>query len=470
MKRPCLFFAILLLLYACGPAEEGDKTAADFSPALEQLESRLPFPLLIPYDELSEKIDKGLKDPILEDTTYAGGALKGVKADIRKAGTVKLIPGEQRIKISLPLEIKLEQLIERKVLGINFKAEKGTECKLIVHLNTSLDIDSSYRIVSDFRLDSIQWVEDPVVKVAFLNIPVKKAIETKLQENQRRLEITLNKILLEKVNVVKHVEKVWSDLQKPIRINKKVQEVYLVAEPKHLVLNNIELAEEGILLHLALNAGLKSKIATGKPFVPFKIALPALEKRANTAASDSLQEDSLNMNLFVSIPVDKLNGILKSEVVGKSIVVKGSPFKITALSVEPEPDKLHIKLGISGLVSGELSIYGKMIFLPESKSIAIREFDYDLKSNETLLAGADFIMHEEFRSALASYLDLPIEQYIAPLPDIISKAVNEGKAGRSIDLSINSLELFPTAINYQPGEIQININAKGNILIKLHRL
>ena len=113
-------------------------------------------------------------------------------------------------------------------------------------------------------------------------------------------------------------------------------------------------------------------------------------------------------------------------------------------------------------------LVGFILFDPDSQRIVIQSFNFEVKTEEALLASADWLLHSVFKEQMKEVLSLPLGEKIVKMPDVIMQGIERGKAGKKIDFIIERWDLRPQKIWVRSQDIAILVivNAQARVILE----
>lgn len=105
-----------------------------------------------------------------------------------------------------------------------------------------------------------------------------------------------------------------------------------------------------------------------------------------------------------------------------------------------------------------------------NSQLVIRNFDFEMETEEALLNGADWLLHSTFQNEIQDMLALPLKDKIAQLPKKIVEGIEKGKAGKKLDLDIEQWNFEPQQIWVQDDHLKVSLMAFAQVRLELEKL
>ncbi len=377
--------------------------------------------------------------------------------EVIKTRDIKISRKERTLFIIVPL--KISGLVRAKVAGIKMKTQSPVEAEVNIHLSTTLHFDNQWNLISDSKIDKIDWVKEPKLKMAFVKINLKGTIENILEKKESQITDKADDAVKQLLNTHKVVADIWRDIQKPIRINKKGVQVWLKF---HGVDLNGRMEEtEPDLISLLFELKAYTRIYFEGDSIPVSnIIVPTFSRIEKT-------DDSLLVNVHSLISFKMVNEFLNRELVDKPIEAKGYSTKIKKVRVYGTKTGIAVELAVKGDISGTIYVTGTPAIDSATNTLSLRDFNFDINSESSLLGSADWLLHSTVLEMLSDKLKVDLNPLANKLPEIIFGAIEKGKTGQKIDLNVDTLAIYPKLILPTKSNLQLLVVARGKASVVL---
>lgn len=421
----------------------------------QQISPRLSYintPIALPLRDLEAKINEAIRGDIYRDDSYEGDKVKLV---VRKVEPLRLSMNGDNIDHAITLNVHVKY--RSKLLG-----EKETDMTARLFFTSKVALNEQWRLVTQTQSKRIRWIKKPKVKVAFLKVPIGGIVKKVLKKKQPELERLIDKIIYQEVNLKQIIAQIWHDIQKPILINRKVEKLWIELSPTALELGQISGTDEYLNLNLRMYLYLNTLVGE-KPKAGIRDSIPDL--RLNPKI-----EDDFNLFLFSELKYEEINRALKKELHGQTFSAEGYSIKIRKAEIWPSEDYLIIQMKVKGDTRGTLYFRGKPFYDPADTSLRITDFDYDLDTEESLLGTANWLLKDTFREEIQKALYFPLSERLETIPGLIQEGVAKSKVGEKLQLGLRDFEITPQEVGLAQDGIQILVNARGKVRLKLRKL
>jgi hypothetical protein len=422
--------------------------------------SVITVPLHYSLNSLEELVNSNLSGRFMDKWMLVNKEGDSLHLVLERKGSSKLQWQNGTLKIVFPLKASAQYV--KRVLGVRLTNSTPVQSQIIIHLDSKIGIDKAWNLDPSSSLRAIDWVEEPELRLGMVRIKLKDPVQKLLFENQKYLLEELDKVLKEEIHTAKEIEKIWNDLQKPILINDQGTQVWLLAKGEALHAQfRTGSQDEPITLDLQFKANVEALIDTVGRVSPSP--LPPYTVWDNPG-------DSIQLYVRAALPFARANEILYRELAGQEINYSGYKITIEDLHMYASDYGLVVNLKVKGAVKGNLYMVGQPSFDEDTRQIRMENFSYDLDTENTVVSAANKIFYDYILEYVAEKLVFDATPLVDELPLLIENAIEKGKVGESISLSINTLTARPYAIVLTSHDIQIILESRGKITMDLKKI
>lgn len=420
--------------------------------------SELNVPVFIPLADLERMANAKLKAKVFETRVPLSKNNDTLELAISRFKPIALsYNGKRGITYSLPIQI--DGHLRSRVAGIKIQNKTPVTAQVIVTLYSDLYLNQDWNLNPNTKLLNIQWEKEPFVKVAGIKVNLTKPLEKALRQHESKLTEKLDQTIREAAKIKASIEKLWTDIQKPIRINRNKVPVWLKADAENMDARIYVHSKDTLMIEVGLKARIETLLdsvlaaAPKTPLPPFRV------KRENSPG--------LNAFVKVTVPFENINDVLHEVTDTLRIAYAGREIKIKDAEVYGTSTGVAIRLQLRGDLKADVYLRGKVGFDTALHRVVIHDFSFDVNSDQALLAAADWLAHDAIISRLKPYFSLPVKQTFDVLPQLITKSVEKGKIGSKIDLFIPRWDVNVKQTLITRDNIQLILVARGLMAIRL---
>jgi hypothetical protein len=454
-----ILLAILFFSVSCNHVKPKPPTATELDTLLPLPQSTLVIPIHYEVSELEETINSKIQGTFIREWARINDKGDSLHIEITKRKKILLSWKGSTLYYSLPIKVSVKFI--KSVAGIKVKNNRPIEMELVLYLATKLGFDNKWNLTPKSKLDEIHWVKDPKLNLGVVKINLRKFVINTIEKNEDKLIPKLDETLSKLLKTRNTITKIWNDIQKPIRINKKETEVWLKAYAEEMTAKLTDTDPGTVTLDVELKAWLQL-IVDGQSMPASNQTLPDYKKKENT-------EDSIKIFVLARIPYKKVNTILNKELTGKKISAQGYSTTLKKIRIYGTNEGLAVDLKVAGDVSGRIYARGKLHYDTLSSLLSTQEFHFDIDSENVLVNSADWLLHDNAIGIIAEKLQLDVKPYEEILPQLIMQGIERGKTGDKIDLNISNLSIVPIQHVYTNRDVQFIFKAIGRADIGLEK-
>lgn len=447
-------FCVISMLLLNGCSEELPSWKELRNPNYERAEisvpeSQLSLPIRLPLEQLQVALSKKLPIRLMKNKSITGG----LTVTMVRNGEIELEGRGENLLWSVPLKIHIGHPIASGPLS-TFDVKPA--------FSSQLEISEDYHLKGKTELVDITWISRAEVKVFGSKIDLTESLDELIREQETVITSGIDKELSQ-VNIQTVLERTWRKLNNPIRVNRKVQPVYLLVEPTKLQLRDLSFREKVLALDLGVYGNLQtvydsaSNAREEAPYPPLQIN------------DGNVPVNELYLPLVISY--ERINELLQERLFGLDFQVEGQSLVLDSVEVSSVDSLMLIVATVSGDVEMTVEMMGRPNYMAGSNMLTVKGFDFQVRETSTsLLDWGDYFFHEEVVSELMTKMNLPIGSYVDTIPSLIYRGIERGRSGDNINLStrIDSIALDQLHIGYD--DIALVIFAKGSVVLEVEKI
>ena len=298
--------------------------------------------------------------------------------------------------------------------------------RLVVELVTPVTLDSTWHLRSKAQLAAVERASanpEDQCKVSVMRMDVtdkvvdaaRKGLEAQLPQIDKRIRT---------VSLKDHAVGWWSALNQPIRLH---DAIWLKLQPSRLRLGKIT----GTKRTLTIQAGVDAfpRIVSGSEPAIVSSPLPAL---AGAPGGDGF-DIVIDGNIDYPTVSKTLTGLLK----GKTVTSGGHTVTIDSIAASGRAGgRVELTLKFSGDAAGVLALHGTPTYDRKISEIQIPDLDYDLATDNNLVAAVAWVKSEDLRALLRDKARIPVAPVIDRGRDILTAGLNR-TIGTAISMTAN---------------------------------
>lgn len=425
----------------------------------EKYLSTLNIPVQIPVTLLQEQINNQLKGIIYEDDSS-----EDLKVKIRKAGDIQVQAIDSIFLFDIPLDIWAEVAYNVSPLGFKIQGKKDTRFAMRLKLISNLSFSSDWKLNSDTRIDSYDWITEPTVRVKGINIPVKMMVSRLLNQNQDEITKAIDEKVPSAIEIKSYVQQAWEMANQPFLISKEYN-TWLLALPKKVMMSPLQV-EKGVLnAKIGIEGFTQTITSSEKPQPTLNYQLPKLE------ITDRIPKD-FQIGLTSQITYKEAANLAKQNLAGKKFSFSGDKYSVEVTDIElyGQNEKLIIKASLKGSINGVVYLKGSPFYDTEKMEVALRDVDFDLDSQNFIYNSAAWLLKGKFAKMLEKQMVFQIGDQIKEAYATIGKSLSKNKISKGVELDGQLLSIQPDKVYLTPDFICAVVFANGKIKLNISEL
>ncbi len=423
--------------------------------------SYLSTPLVIPTQLIEDKLNKLIALEMRDDFEHGNkeGNDDNIKMKITRLDDIQVTWKDNVARYEAPLLILVErQIVGKKMLPTSKALALKTQFSLRIVFETTLGIGEDWRLQPHTKFAAFEWLSD--AKILGGLIDVKKMVERRLYSQMPTVLEKVDQTIRTNIHLDSAIRRVWIKIQKPMVINRREKKVWVKFNPIQFELGTITTDAGNLLVQTRLSATTETLLGED-PVYTVDSTLPPLIKRQELP-------NNAYVHLLSEIPYTDINDLIDQKLRGKVFDYSGHRIQVKSAAVWGCGTDLVLRLRVKGDVRGDIYFSGTPQYEPDSQRIIIQNFDFEVKTQEVLLASADWLLHDSFKEKIKATLSIQLGEKIAKIPEAIMSGIERGKAGAKMDFIIEEWDFKPQKIWVRPTDIAILIvvDAKARIVLE----
>lgn len=416
--------------------------------------SVINVPIEIPVIELENQINKYLTGVLYEDKSFTNNDGDNLKCVVKKYAPFKLVANENKLLISMPLDISGSYTKLGAV--VNFK---GT---LRAKYMTTITLLDEWKLKTVTKSYAFEWIKAPEVDLGWVDVPVKWIVDLILEGQEKTINKSIDDAVKEYVDLKELMKPAFAALSEPMNVSEEYKSWFKI-EPVEAFTTPLNFEDMILKITIGLKAytetfvGMPPKGDTSK-VVPLKIA-------------KELPND-FNMGLVTIMPYNEASQVLDEQFVksGYEYVDGKYHLSFTKMSIYGQQGRLVIQVGMLGSVKGEIYLVGDPYYDSVTRTIKLKNLDFDFNSKQALLKSADWLAHGKLCKVMEKnmYFEIGAELDAAKIEAQEYLNDYEPMKGVIINGKLNNLET--SEVYLIKDAMVIVINAEGFLNVKVSGL
>jgi len=426
--------------------------------------SVLNLPVEIPISELENQINAQIKGLIYEDNSYEDDNNDNLKAKVWKLSPIKMVALDSSFLFEVPLKIWVSAGYSVSPLGIKMSGYRDTEFSIRIRLISKIVLSSDWKVKSETYVDSYDWISEPNVKVAGINIPIKSMASRLLNRNFDKITQAIDEQVADNIELKKSVEVAWKLAHEPVLLAKEF-DTWLVIKPTGITMTPL-LAKNGVLKSvIGINGYTQTVTSANKPSSPAIPNLPDL-KIVNKVP------DNFKVSLISLVSYEEAGRLAAAKFKGEKFSFLNGQYNVEVTTVEMygQNDKLIIKAGLKGSINGNIFLKGVPYYDPVSQQLSLKGLDYDLDTRNSIIKTANWLLQGQFSRMMEKRMVFPVGGQISDAKKTIQKALANFKIIDGVLIKGTLTDIVPDKVYLTPQHIYSVVFAEGKVNLRVDGL
>lgn len=426
--------------------------------------SVLNVPVEIPVAEIEKQINNQIKGLIYDDTSYEDEGNDNLKAKVWKISPIKVVAIDSSFLFEVPLKIWVSAGYKISPLGVTMSGYKDTEFSIRIRLISKIGIMPSWQIKSETYVDSYDWISEPNIRVAGINVPIKGMVSRMLNKNFEKITDAIDEQVASNLELKKNAELAWNIARQPVMLAKEY-DTWLVVRPTGVEMTPL-LAKNNVLHSII---GIKGYTQTITSAV--KPAVAPMQKLPDLKIVDKVQDD-FKIGLISLVSYEDAARLATKQFAGEKFSFLGGKYHVEVTSIEMygQNDRLVIKAGLKGSISGDIYLKGVPYYDPATQQLSLKSLDYDLDTKNSIVRTAGWLLQGQFSRMMEKRMVFPVGGQIADAKNTIQKTLANYKVTEGVVVKGILSDIVPDKVYLTPKHLYSVVFATGRVNLKVDGL
>jgi hypothetical protein len=420
--------------------------------------SEIPLKVELDVKKLETSVNKKMNGLIYEGSNISN---KDLSIKVWKAQNFTFTINNNVIEYRVPLKLWTRFAWKVQKFGLTVGDNYEANGSIALTYKTTISIDKNWKLVSKTTGSGYEWIETPRLNIVGATVPVTPIASLALSQCDKLITAEIDKTLAESIDLKKYIGMAWNEAQKPRQVSAE-NNLWIRITPKDIYVSPFTTTNNKLNMSLALYAQIESFMGAQPASNP-AVSLPPF-KYVNRPAQQ------FNLNVGIDATFDKIAEMSKKQLVGKTFSEGKKSITITDLSIFGSGGKAVFVADVTGSMKGRIYFTGNMVYNAEKTAVEITNPEFDIKTSNTLVKSASWLLHGMILKQLTPYLTYPIKDDLEKMKLEVNKMMGNYSIMDGVSLQGNLNNVSFTSLNLVPGAVRIQANVKGNIALKVDDL
>jgi hypothetical protein len=395
---------ILLSLTACRTIKP--ERPGEYYPDAEHTApvSTINVPVEFDVAKLEKLFNKEFSGVIYSDTSFSDNNNDNLKLKAYKRENITFKIENGLLSYRVPLLVEITKRFSLSAFGMSVNDTKDATASIALKFNTKLSVNPNWSISSYTTSAGYEWITTPALRLGPVSLPLPLISDLLLEANLETISKEIDAAIRESLNLRTMATESWTALQQPIQISPDPP-LWLSIRPIEASAVPLQVTEDGF--KEIVGVSVVAELFFGTPHVrPVVTEIPPLK-------ITSRLDEGFTVSMTGEIPFTEMNAIAKKQLAGYTFRQGKYVLKVEDAELYGKGDKLVVAANVSGSVKGTIYLTGTPWFDKTTNTLRIRELDFDVRTKNTLVKSASWLLKGGITGKLTESLSFPASEYLS---------------------------------------------------------
>lgn len=447
---------LMFLLASCATVKIDKPVEAYNYVPVRPTPSVIGFTMEAKLSDIQRELNQTFTGLVYEDNSFEDNGGDNLMVKAWKQENIILTMKEDMLIYRIPLKLWIKAGFSTTKLGLTFSDYREVSGAIALVFRTRLSINPDWSINTQTEASGYEWITEPVVRVAGLNIPVKFIADMILQKNRKIIGSSIDESVKEFLDLKPYAIQAWKSLNQPINLSEEYN-MWLNCDVSDFYVSPV-LATNGIIrLHTGMKTVLETSVGA-RPSLKAPPPLPQLQINNDL-------KDELNINASLDISFDEINRQTGRYLGGQSFSQGGRSVKVESINIYGSNGKLVAETRLSGSFKGTIYFKGMPAYNVKDSTLYLKDFDFDLSTRNVLIKSAGWLYQGGFRNMMARKMVWSLAPEIKMLFDEINNTLKYYPLAAGVMLKGQVNRISIDEITLTPDGVKPFVSAEGKMNI-----
>lgn len=426
--------------------------------------SVLNLPVEMPVAELESQLNNQIKGLIYADESYDDNDEDNLKAKVWKLSPIRVVAKDSTFLFEVPLKIWVSAGYKVSPLGLTLSGYKDTEFSIRIRLISKIGIQPDWQLHTETYVDSYDWISEPNVKVAGINIPIKSMVSRMLNKNFAKITAAIDQQVTKGIEIKKYADMAWNISRQPVLLSKEF-DTWLVLTPNAIVMTPLMVTNNVLRASIGIKGYTQTITSAEKPAIKPAPKLPDLQITDKVSSA-------FKVGLISLISYEEAARMATAQFSGRKFSFLSGKYNVEVTSIEMygQNDRLVIKAGLKGSMNGSIFLKGIPDYDPVSQKLTLKSLDYDLDTKNSIIRTASWLLQGKFSKMMEKEMVFPVGGQIDEAKKSIREALSNYKVTDGVQLKGTLTDIVPDKVYLTPKHIYSVVFAEGTVNLRVEGL
>lgn len=426
----------------------------------EKYRSTVNVPVSIALRDVERQLNTQVNGLIYEDNNLDDNGGDNLMTKVWKRDPITVSAKDSLFQFVVPLRIWVRAGVN--VLG--FRQTADTEFEINLRFSSRFSMDPDWSVSTQTRADGYDWIKKPAFSIAGIQIPITGFVGKMIDKNLSSITATLDRQVRQKIDLRTPVLQVWNTVRQPYLLAAEYK-TWLLVSPQRIVIAPLRFDGNVIRTTIGIE-GYTITTVGAKPVIKPVISLPDL------TVIPQLTNTDFQVGLLSEISYSEAAQFAAHAFVGKTFAFSGNKYNVSITNIDlyGQNDKLIIKAGLSGSITGNVYLRGQPYYDDKQKTISLKDLEYDFDTKNLLQRTANWLLHGTFANLLQKQLTIPVGPELDRLQQSVQNQLTNNQIATGVMLNGVLDEVRPDQVYLTPTALLAVVYAKGRVTVRVDGL
>ncbi len=431
----------------------------------EKYLSTVNVPVSIALRDVERQINTQVNGQIFESNTFDPPAPDGsdpLHIKVWKRGNISVSASggaDSLFRFVVPLKIWAKA--GKRIFG--FIQSQATEFEITIRFATRFSIDPDWSVNTQTTAEGYDWGSRPTIRIGGFSIPITGIVGKIIDKNLGTITKSLDQQVRQQIDLRTPVLQAWNTVRQPYLLS-DVYRTWLQVVPRRILITPLRFESNTIRTLIGIEGYTLTSVGA-KPDVRPAVSLPDLSVVPTV-------KDDFQVSILSESTYEEAAKLASENFVGKKFEFQDGRYYVTIRDIDlyGQNENLIIKAGLTGSVTGDIYLKGRPYYDPQTKTIALKDLQYDLETSSLLQRTASWLLKGTLARILEKQFTIPVGDQLIEIQKSMQAQLKNNQLTKGVVLNGIIDEVRPDGVYLTPTAILAVVFARGRVGVKVEGL
>ena len=284
-----------------------------------------------------------------------------------------------------------------------------------------------------------------------------------IDKNLGTITKSLDQQVRQQIDLRTPVLQAWNTVRQPYLLSDAYR-TWLQVVPRRILITPLRFEGSTIRTLIGIEGYTMTSVGN-KPEVKPAVSLPDLSVVPNI-------KDDFQVSILSESTYEEAAKLASQTFVGKRYEFQDGRYNVTIRDIDlfGQNEDLIIKAGLEGSVTGDIYLKGRPYYDPATKTIALKDLQYDLETSSLLQRTASWLLKGPLARMLEKQFTIPVGDQLTEIQKSMQAQLKNNQLAKGVVLNGIIDEVRPDGVYLTPTAILAVVFAKGRVGVKVEGL